>query len=47
MEVVSLSQAVFMQIKFDMWLSELDISFNVKQFIMQKYITNPKITSLL
>ena len=32
-----------MQIRFEMWLSELDISANVKQFIMQKYITNPKI----
>ena len=32
-----------MQMRFEMWLSEIDISFNVKQFIMQKYITHPKI----
>ena len=35
-----------MRIRFEMWLSELGISINVKQFFMQKYITNPKITSL-
>ena len=28
-----------MQLRFEMWLSELDIPHNVKQFIMQKYIT--------
>ena len=39
--------AVFMQISFETWLSELNISSNVKQFIMQKYITNPKIIFLL
>ena len=36
-----------MQVMFEMWFSELDIASNVKQFIMQKYITNPKITFLL
>ena len=45
--LISLSQAVFMHMRFEMWLSELDIFSSVKQFIMQKYITNPKITSLL
>ena len=40
MKVVSLSQAVFMQMRFEIWLSELDISFNVEQFIMQKYNIN-------
>ena len=32
-----------MPIRFEIWLSELGISINVKQFIMQKYITDPKI----
>ena len=36
-----------MQMKFEMWLSELNISSSVEQFIMQKYITNPKIIYLL
>ena len=49
MEAVSslLSQTVFLKIRFEMWLSELGISVNVKQFIVQKYISNPKITFLL
>ena len=45
--LISLSQTVFMQTGFEMWLSELDIRSNVKQFIMQKYPTSQKITSLL
>ena len=36
----------FMQIRFEMWLSELDINSNVKQFIMQKYITKKKYFSI-
>ena len=36
-----------MQNRFEMWLLELGISVIVKQFIMQKYITNKKITFLL
>ena len=48
MEVVSsLYPAIFLRIRFEMWLSELDISAYVKQFIMQKYITYPKITSTI
>ena len=36
-----------MQIRFEIWFQELDISTNVKQFIMENYITYPKIILLL